>query len=176
MLPEKYQKAWHFAATQHCKQTMPDSENPYLEHLGNVAFETLLAAAQTPHFDVDFALQMAILHDTIEDTNCTYEIIANEFGTRVADGVLALTKFEDLPQEMQMADSLERILKLENEVGAVKLADRITNLQPPRPSWSKEKIKAYHAEAIFILGKLAHCNAFLAARLEKEIERYVRYF
>lgn len=176
MLPQKYQKAWQFAIVQHFGQTMPDSQNPYIEHLGNVAFEVLLAAAKSPDLDIEFALTMAILHDTLEDTNCTYEMIESEFGKRIADGVLALTKFEDLPKEQQMQDSLQRIVLLENEVGAVKLADRITNLQPPRPSWNKEKIKKYHQEAQLILEKLGHCNAILAQRLANEIERYVRYF
>lgn len=174
--PVLYQKAWNFAAQQHQGQTMPDSPHPYLEHLGNVAFEVLLAAANSDAFDIAFALQMAILHDTIEDTACTYNDLFVHFGKRIADGVLALTKLEEIPKESQMVDSIQRILQLEKEVGAVKLADRITNLQPPRPSWSKEKIRAYHTEAIFIHQKLAHCNAFLAERLHNEIERYVRYF
>ncbi len=176
MQPQTYQKAWSFAAQKHANQTMPDNPLPYLVHLGNVSFEILLAAAKSPELDIEFALQMAIFHDVIEDTSCSYDELANTFGSRIADGVLALTKDETLPKEEQMKDSIQRILLLEKEVAAVKMADRITNLQPPRPTWSKEEIKNYHTEAIFIWENLKDGNQFLADRLAIEIERYVRYF
>jgi len=57
----------------------------------------------------------------------------------VAIAVSSLSKNENLPREMQMQDSLDRILQLPKEVWAVKLADRITNLQPPPAYWDAEK-------------------------------------
>ena len=65
------------------------------------------------------------------------------FGKDVADGVLALTKNENLPKEDRMRDSLERLLKQPKQVQIVKLADRITNLQAPPHYWTKEKIVNY---------------------------------
>ena len=46
----------------------------------------------TEEFDLDFAVQVALLHDIIEDTATTYDELAEHFGSKVADGVLALTK------------------------------------------------------------------------------------
>lgn len=43
--------------------------------------------------------------------------------------------------------SLTRIKKLQKEVWAVKLADRITNLQPPPSGWNKQKRLKYLEES-----------------------------
>ena len=42
-----------------------------------------------------------------------------------------------------MLDSLKRIKKMSHEVWAVKMADRITNLQPPPKGWSAKKKEHY---------------------------------
>jgi (p)ppGpp synthase/HD superfamily hydrolase len=72
-------------------------------------------------------MQVAILHDTIEDTDATYDDLSDKFGSRVADGVLALTKDSTLPSKSaKMADSLQRIEAQPIEIAIVKLCDRIT--------------------------------------------------
>jgi len=93
--------------------------------------EVLMANANTEDFNVALAIQAALLHDTIEDTDTTFSEVEENFGTAVANAVLALTKNESLPKEEQMMDSLKRIKKLPYDVWAVKMADRITNLQKP---------------------------------------------
>ena len=40
----------------------------------------------------DLAVQCALLHDTIEDTDVTYDDVKRQFGTDVADGVMALSQ------------------------------------------------------------------------------------
>ena len=74
-----------------------------------------------------------------------------------------------------MMDSLMRIKKLPVEVWAVKLADRITNLQPPPSHWDNEKKKKYRTEAQFILDELGTGNLFLANRLKEKILEYEKY-
>jgi len=69
--------------------------------------------------------------------------LEDRFGKAVTDGVKALTKNESLPKDRQMSDSLHRIKLQPSEIWAVKLADRITNLQPPPAYWSREKIPNY---------------------------------
>jgi (p)ppGpp synthase/HD superfamily hydrolase len=54
----------------------------------------------------------------------------------------------------------------------VKLADRITNLQPPPSHWTPERITSYREEAVEILQTLKDASPHLAARLEEKIERY----
>jgi hypothetical protein len=57
----------------------------------------------------------------------------------------------------------------------VKMADRITNLQPPPPGWDKTKIGQYLDEAVEIQRALGSASQFLSARLLKKIEAYRSY-
>ncbi|MFC2124040.1 HD domain-containing protein [Bacteroidota bacterium] len=172
-----YQKALTFAATKHMEkgQTVPGTDLPYTVHLSNVAMEILVAGSNTPDFNTTFAVQVALLHDTLEDTSTTYEELRERFGTDIADAVQALSKNQDLPKEEQMDDSIQRIKKTPKEVWAVKLADRITNLQPPPTYWSKAKRIEYQEESRIILAELKEANKHLAQRVEKKIEKYSDY-
>ena len=173
-----YQEAIKFATTKHLeqKQLVPGTELPYVVHLSNVAMEILTAGPQTTNFDLGFAVQVALLHDTMEDTATTLEELEVRFGSEVAKAVSALSKNSDLPKAQQMADSLNRIKKLKPEVWAVKMADRITNLQPPPPCWDQWKINNYCEEAILILATLRKGNDYLAGRLERMIMEYSKMY
>ena len=94
------------------------------------------------------------------------------FGPKVLDGVQALTKNASLPKSEAMADSLARIRSQPREVWAVKLADRITNLQPPPTHWTPEKIASYRNEAKIIHRALHDGHPFLGERLARKIEDY----
>ena len=164
-----------FAADKHKDHMMKGKDIPYIVHVCGVATEIFVASNYTPLFNLEYAIQVALLHDTLEDTDAEYAEIGKLFGAGVAEAVLALTKFSNLPQEQQMNDSLQRIKKREKEVWAVKLADRITNLQPPPKDWGNEKIIKYKDDAINILNQLAEGNDFLAERLRNRIEEYSGY-
>ncbi len=171
-----YQETIKFAAQKHTdkNQTIPGTNLPYVVHISNVAMEILLAFEKSPQFSLEFAIQLALLHDCLEDTNTTLEELQHHFGKQVAEGVLALTKNSDLKKDEKMMDSLQRIKQQPSEVWAVKLADRITNLQPPPLHWSEEKIKNYKAEAIIILNELRGGNEYLENRLKEKIENYAQ--
>jgi (p)ppGpp synthase/HD superfamily hydrolase len=173
-----YQKAILFAAKKHADvgQTIPGTDIPYVVHLSNVAMEILMAARYTEHFDLEFAVQVALLHDTLEDTITTFEEITANFGMNIAKAVEALTKNDEIPVSEKMQDSLTRILLLPKEVWAVKLADRITNLQKPPAHWDDSKIQKYHHEANTILGYLKGGNEYLESRLRQKIQQYESYF
>ena len=172
-----YQKAIKFAAAKHAaqNQTIPGTNLPYVVHLSNVAMEILIASFHSGNFNLDFAIQVALLHDTLEDTSTTFGELDTEFGLDIAKAVFALTKNTDLPGEVQMQDCIRKIKLLQPEVWAVKLADRITNLQPPPPHWNKERKNRYRDEAIVILSELRDGNEYLTKRLEEEIEEYGGY-
>ena len=173
MTQELYQKAMRFAGEKHAKQTVPGSKANYLLHISNVTMEVLLAYQEQPDFNLNFAVQLAILHDTIEDTDTTVEELSSLFGSEVASGVLALTKNDALPEKAsKMQDSLNRILQEPKEVALVKLADRITNMQAPPQHWPSTKVKAYHKEAQHIAQCLKASHQFLYQRLISKIEAY----
>jgi (p)ppGpp synthase/HD superfamily hydrolase len=169
---EIYLKALHKASQAHQGQKIPGSEISYIQHLSFVSMEVIAALNIESFHDGNLAIQCAILHDTIEDTNLTFEQIKIEFGAAVANGVLALTKNSDLEKSLQMPDSLKRIKQQPPEIWMVKLADRITNLQVPPNHWQQDKIIRYRAEAIEIHENLKEASPFLAARLATKIEDY----
>ena len=101
MTQEIYQKAIKFAGEKHRNQKVPGTESNYLLHISNVAMEILLAYNVNNNFDIDFAIQLALLHDTIEDTESSFKEIENEFDHRVALGIQALTKDENLSSKKE---------------------------------------------------------------------------
>jgi (p)ppGpp synthase/HD superfamily hydrolase len=169
---EAYLKAVRFAAKAHKGQIVPGTEFPYLAHVTMVAMEVAAALAVEEGLDGDLAVQCALLHDVIEDTGTTFQQVGQEFGAQVAQGVLALSKDPTLHESEQLTDSLKRIMLEPNEIWMVKLADRITNLQPPPSHWRKEKVVTYRREANEILAKLGAASRILAGRLADKIERY----
>ena len=54
----------------------------------------------------------------------------------------------------------------------VKLADRITNLEPAPHYWTTEKKQKYRAEAQDIHDALGEAHAGLAARIRQKIAEY----
>lgn len=173
-----YQKTIKFAAKKHAEhnQVIPGTNLPYVVHLSNVAMEIIFASQETEPFNTAFAIQVALLHDILEDTETTFEELIDEFDEEIAEAVLALTKNSQITKAERMSDSLSRIKKLPKEVWAVKLADRITNLQVPPEHWSLDKIKEYQKEALQILNALAGGNEYLEKRLSERIQNYLKYY
>ncbi len=167
-----YQNAINFAGEKHYNHKMPSVKANYLVHVSNVAMEVLIASFHTKSFDVNAAIQIALLHDTLEDTDTSYHELEEEFGSEIAKGVLALTKDEYVSLNEQMVDSVKRIKALPNEIWAVKLADRITNMQTPPSHWHKDRKLRYKKESELIYQELKNGNAYLAKRLKEKIKGY----
>lgn len=176
MTQDLYQKALKFAGEKHRNQLVPGTNANYLLHLSNVAMEIFMAHAAADDFDLNFAIQLAVLHDTLEDTDTSFEELKENFGERIAMGVFALTKNSELSSKSEkMTDSLRRINELEKEVGIVKLADRITNLQEPPVFWNQEKRERYQKEATLINEILNEKNGYLNKRLKEKIAMYHQF-
>lgn len=166
--PQTYRNALLFAAKHHHSfgELLPGSEIPYFAHPVNVAMEVWSAHCQSPDFDLDYALEVALLHDVVEHTAVPIEKVETQFGNRVAKGVLALTKNFELEESNQLMDSLARVKKCPIEVQLVKLADRIDKLSTPNPERVGEKMKAYLESSRMILSELKGANTILEERLE----------
>jgi (p)ppGpp synthase/HD superfamily hydrolase len=173
---ESYIKAYRFAADAHRGQLVPGTDLPYLMHLSFVSMEVIAALHRESDRDGNLAVQCALLHDVIEDTPTTFHSVADRFGEAVAAGALALSKDQTLAKPLQLADSLRRTRQQPREIWMVKLADRISNLQPPPSYWTTEKIRGYQAEAEEILSALAEASDWLASRLQEKITAYAAYF
>jgi len=172
---ELYIKAFMFAAKAHeiINQKVPGTYLPYIVHINLVSMEIMAALCVEDDLDGDLAIQCALLHDVIEDVGIKYDNLKNKFGIKVADGVNALSKNKSIKsKKKQIIDSLERIKKQPKEVWMVKMADRISNLQPPPFYWDQEKISEYKKEAKIIYDNLKDANKFLADRLKHKIDNY----
>jgi (p)ppGpp synthase/HD superfamily hydrolase len=166
-----YLDALSFAATAHGSE-LTNHGLPYIIHSTAVANEVMATFRLEPGYDEDLAIVCALLHDVLEDTECTREEIEARFGARVLAGVEALTKNPALPPDVQIPDSLRRILEQPVEIAIVKMADRTSNLGPPPPDWDRERIAAYKAMAERIYDTLAFASPDMASRLRERIDTY----
>lgn len=183
--PEEYKRAYLFAARAQRGQSWPgDKDLPYIAHFSLVSIEIITALNLEKHegLDGDLAIKCALLHDVVEDavkgleeTITVEEQIRAEFGKKVADGVLALTKNKNLPKNQRLDDCLVRIKLQPSEIWMVKMADRIVNLEPPPDFWTTEKKKQYHKDAIKIYNSLKDANEYLAKRLGDKIGTYKQF-
>ena len=172
---DRYAQAYRFAAEAHRGQTYPGTDLPYLMHISFVSMEIIAALNTERDRDGDLAVQCALLHDVIEDTDVTADRVEAEFGEQVARGVLALTKDSTLAKAQQMQDSLHRIQQQPYEVWMVKLADRIANLAPPPHHWTTEKRERYGQEALEIHAALHKASDTLGKRLLEKAQAYPSY-
>ena len=119
-------KAAKFAANKHRNQRREDVDaSPYINHPIEVAH--LLAGVG----DIaDLAtLVAAILHDTIEDTETTGDELEEAFGTIVRKVVEEVTDDKSLDPPVRKQLQIEHAPKLSRRAKAIKLADKIANIQ-----------------------------------------------
>lgn len=170
---DKYILAYKFAANAHRNQTVKGRPDlPYIIHPSLVSMEVIAALQVEQGLDGNLCVQCALLHDVIEDCHVPFDDIKTVFGEKVAAGVLALSKTRNSKELLSIKDYLRGIQEQPREVWMVKLADRITNLQPPPRGWSKKRINEYRQEAVEILNTVGSASSFLAARLRYKIEKY----
>lgn len=115
-------KAKEFVIAKHATQKY--GEHPYSYHLDRVS--QLLA--EFGYLGDEAITAAGWLHDTLEDTPTTYEMLVSEFGNEVADIVFAVT---NEPGENRVDRFHKTALKIQFNKKAlvVKLADRIANTE-----------------------------------------------
>jgi len=91
---ELIKRAYDFAEKAHEGQQRASGE-PYISHCVGVA--KILVQLQVP----PTVVAAALLHDTVEDTNVTYEELSNTFGDEIAKLVDGVTKLTNLPRVSQ---------------------------------------------------------------------------
>jgi guanosine-3',5'-bis(diphosphate) 3'-pyrophosphohydrolase len=119
-------KAIEFASRQHSTQRRKDKDaSPYINH--PIAVTHLLA--DTGGVTDLVTLMAAVLHDTIEDTETTPEELEAQFGRTVRKVVEEVTDDKALEKAERKQLHVDHAPHLSEHAKAIKLADKIANVQ-----------------------------------------------
>lgn len=150
----KIVSAYELAEKYHHNQKRESGE-PYITHPLAVAYILLELGMDTD------TICSALLHDVVEDTDCTLEQLQKKFGTDVAmlvNGVTKLKKVETFTKDEQKAENIRKILLAMSEdirVIIIKLADRLHNMRTLN-FCKEEKRRTIAHETMNIYAPIAH--------------------
>lgn len=163
---DKIEKAFLFAKEHHGDQKRTSGE-PYICHPLNVSI-----LAQEFGLDSD-SIVAALLHDTIEDTEASYDVLKDQFGKPVAELVDGVTKIGQIPYSSKEEAQIEYLRKMflamakDLRVIIIKLADRLHNIRTLGPV-SPEKQLRVSLETMEIYAPLAHRLGMQKVKIELE--------
>ncbi len=147
-------KAFKFALDAH-KNQKRKSGDPFVIHpvaVANILSELKLDSA---------TITTGLLHDTIEDTNATYDIVLKEFGKEVADlvdGVTKISALENKAIENNKAENFRKLILATSKdirVLLVKIADRLHNMRTINGFKSEDKKRKIAKETMEIYAPLS---------------------
>ena len=133
-----------FAAYKHRRQRRKDPEaSPYINH--PIALAHVLA--DEGGVTNSKILAAAILHDTIEDTETTYEELKQRFGKTIAGVVREVSDDKTLSKIDRKRLQIEHAEHLSRRARLVKLADKICNVRDvasnPPHDWPLARRREY---------------------------------
>jgi guanosine-3',5'-bis(diphosphate) 3'-pyrophosphohydrolase len=136
-------RAAQFAAQKHKDHRRKDAgQTPYINHPIALAATLSEAGVRDPE-----VLAAALLHDTIEDTDTTYDDLRGEFGKAIADLVAEVTDAKFLEKTSRKKIQVSRAGHASDRAKLVKLADKICNLRDilgsPPAGWSLDRRRKY---------------------------------
>jgi len=163
---EQVRVAFEIAAEAH-KTTRRKSGEPYILHP--------LAVAMICVEEIGLGVRSticALLHDTVEDTDITLEMISREFGAEIAKIVDGLTKISNVldANSSQQAENFKKILLTltdDPRVILIKLADRLHNMRT-LGSMKREKQLKIASETVYVYAPLAHRMGLYNIKTEME--------
>ena len=161
-------EALAFAAHKHRAQRRKDVEaSPYINHpialARTLAVEGGIGDTKT--------LIAAVLHDTVEDTDTSFEEIRAMFGAKVADVVREVTDDKTLEKADRKRLQIEHAPHMSKRAALVKLADKTSNLRdvatsPPR-GWPLERKREYFDWAKAVVDQLPPVSKRLRAAFDE---------
>lgn len=166
-------KATDFASHKHHYQRRKDPEGtPYIEHPVAVAhILTHLGKVSDP-----VVIMAALLHDTVEDTDTTFEEIEREFGPQVRGVVAELTDNKLMTRDERKRWQILHAAQSTHEAKLVKLADKLHNLRDIERclpvNWTDARKTEYFNWARDVVAGLRGTNGAIEAELDKMFRKY----
>ncbi|KAK9874549.1 hypothetical protein WA026_005388 [Henosepilachna vigintioctopunctata] len=165
----------NFAAIKHKNQRRSDPQRtPYINHPIGVAY-ILTNEAKVTDLNV---IKAAILHDTVEDTDTSFDEILGIFGKEVRDIVIEVTDDKTLPKDERKQLQIEHAPGSSREAKLVKLADKLYNLRDLNRSttvgWTTKRVQEYFEWSKKVVDGLRGTNAVLESRLDNIYEQYIK--
>lgn len=136
------EKAKAFATKAH--EGLLYGDHPYTYHLSQVADNVYTRMKDDSLLSVYLAV--AWLHDTIEDTDVTYENIYENFGAEISDAVRRLTKTKNLTYSDYLIQCIESPIARE-----VKICDTMANLVESFKTNNTKGLKKYPRQLDYLI-------------------------
>src|SRR5690348_5761083 len=163
---ELIRRAFEIAADAH-KTMRRKSGEPYILHP--------IAVAMICVEEIGLGVRSTIcslLHDTVEDTDVTIEMVEREFGTEIARIVDGLTKISNVidTNSSQQAENFRKILLTltdDPRVILIKLADRLHNMRTLDYMKPEKQLKI-SSETVWVYAPLAHRMGLYNIKTELE--------
>jgi (p)ppGpp synthase/HD superfamily hydrolase len=146
------------------------AQEPYINHLLEVAS---LVAQATQGTDPDLVVA-ALLHDAVEDQEVPSELIAREFGAKVAEIIAEVTDDKTLEKAERKRRQVATSSKKSDQAKLLKLADKTSNLRAiafsPSPGWSVKRRLAYIEWAKSVALGLRGASSWLEEQFDRAAE------
>jgi guanosine-3',5'-bis(diphosphate) 3'-pyrophosphohydrolase len=166
-------EALAFAAHKHRDQRRKDEDaSPYINHPIALANILISEGGITDHV----VLCAAILHDTIEDTQTSYDELASAFGKEIADVVAEVTDDKRLEPADRKLLQIEHAAHASPRAKLVKLADKTCNLRDlaatPPPAWSDQRRREYVEWSKKVIAGVRGTNPALEAAFDRACKAF----
>ena len=170
-------QAMDFSARKHVGQKRKgENEEPYFNHVSEVA---RIIGENTEGPDTDLIIA-GLLHDTIEDTNTSYNELVDNFGEVVADLVEEVTDDKLLEKQVRKQLQIENAPKKSDQAKQLKIADKISNihsiLNAPPTDWTIERKLEYIGWAKEVVAGCRGVNTKLDSLFEETYYEAIREF
>jgi len=168
--------ALNFASQKHKFQKRKGKDGiPYINHCIQVAYVLSEVGGESD----TVLLQAALLHDTVEDTDTSFEELEKLFGKEVSDLVREVTDDMSLPKAERKKIQVKTASVLSDRAKLIRISDKIcniTDIERTALDWPMERKLEYFEWATCIVKECRGLNEKLEIKFKKTKERAVKAF
>ena len=167
-------QAVNFAADKHRDQRRKNIEaSPYINHPIQVA-ELIARVGEVDDLAV---LLAAVLHDTVEDTETSFEELEDLFGPEVSDLVAEVTDDKSISKAERKKAQIAHTMTMTSRAKLIKLADKTCNIRDvahsPPEDWDLTRRKEYLDWASKVIAGCRGTNERLELFFDESMKRAV---